>query len=104
MKHMILAFGLALVGFSACTHAVDEADAGATQTYTPIEQFAVQSVYEAHPTRALVDKIELVPSAGAHTLLRIEMTGAPEFRKSYQLEISESVADGFKLEDMQTLQ
>ena len=64
----------------------------------------MQSVYEAHPTRALVDKIDLVPSESEHTVLRVEMTGAPEFRRIYQLHISEAEDGAFTLENMETLQ
>ncbi|MEL7033242.1 MAG: hypothetical protein AAGL97_12495 [Pseudomonadota bacterium] len=105
MKPIILSIGLALCGLSACEHTVPEAtEAPTAQTYTAIEQFAVQSVYEAHPTRALVDKIEFVPSESEHTVLIVEMTGAPEFRKIYQLHISESEPGMFELEKLETLQ
>lgn len=108
MKLIILSIGLAVFGLSACEHTATEtteaAEAPTAQTYTAIEQFAVQSVYEAHPTRALVDKIDLVPSESDHTVLRIEMTGAPEFRKIYQLQISQSESGAFQLENMETLQ
>ncbi|MEL7541879.1 MAG: hypothetical protein AAGJ51_13330 [Pseudomonadota bacterium] len=105
MKPIILSIGIAVFGLSACEHtATETTEAPTVQTYTAIEQFAVQSVYEAHPTRALVDKIDLVPSESDHTVLRIEMTGAPEFRKIYQLQISQSESGAFQLENMETLQ
>ncbi|MEO1553498.1 MAG: hypothetical protein AAFR82_06140 [Pseudomonadota bacterium] len=105
MKPILLSIGIVALGLSACQHTVPEpAEAPTAQTYTAIEQFAVQSVYEAHPTRALVDKIDLVPSDSEHTVLRIEMTGAPEFRKIYQLHISKAESGDFVLENMETLQ
>ncbi|MEO1190091.1 MAG: hypothetical protein AAFW60_13575 [Pseudomonadota bacterium] len=105
MKPILLAISISLVGLTACEHSTPEpADAPATPTYTEIEQFAVQSVYEAHPTRALVDKIEFIPSESEHTVVIVEMTGAPEFRKIYQLQISESEPGVFRLENMETLQ
>lgn len=104
MKPIILSVSMAIIGLSACEHTAPAPEAAATQTYTAIEQFAVQSVYEAHPTRALVDKIDLVPSESEHTVLRVEMTGAPEFRKIYQLHISEAEDGAFTLENMETLQ
>ena len=104
MKPIILSVSIAIIGLSACEHTAPAPEAAASQTYTAIEQFAVQSVYEAHPTRALVDKIDLVPSETEHTVLRVEMTGAPEFRKIYQLHISEAEHGAFTLENMETLQ
>lgn len=105
MKPIILSIGLALFGLSACEHNIPEAtEAPTAQTYTAMEQFAVQAVYEAHPTRALVDKIERGPSESDHTVIIVEMTGAPELRKIYQLHISESEPGEFALKNMETLQ
>ena len=59
-----------------------------------VEMFAADAVYTAHPTRALVDVLEVTPAAElGRYKVRIEMTGAPEFRDVFYLVVFEQ-ADG----------
>lgn len=51
-----------------------------------VEVFAADAVYTAHPTRALVDIIEVTPAAElGRYMVHIEMTGLPEFRDVFDL-------------------
>ena len=104
MKQVALAIGFAFLGASACMHTASDAETIVSPIDDAMEQFAIGQVYEAHPTRALVDKVERVPSASEHTVLRIEMTGSPTARKIYQLTISEQDDGAFQLESLDILQ
>ncbi|NQY13190.1 MAG: hypothetical protein HRT81_04920 [Henriciella sp.] len=104
MKQVALAIGFAFLGTSACMHTSSDAEIIVSPRDDAMEQFAIGQVYDAHPTRALVDKVERVPSASEHTVLRIEMTGSPTARKIYELTISETDDGAFQLESLDILQ
>lgn len=102
MKSILMSLALVLGGAVACHHAPDPAsyleDIGA------LENFAVGQVYEAHPTRALVEKVETLPSDTEPAIVRVEMTGAPEFRKIYRVHVW-ALDDGtFRLEQIEVVQ
>ena len=105
MKPVIIAIGLACLSLNGCHHfsATDKAET--LVDYTALERFAVDAVYDAHPTRALVDKIEALPNSDAgHTVVRVEMTGAPTVRKIYAVHVSELDGGGLQLERIEPLQ
>jgi len=59
-----------------------------------VKMFAADAVYTAHPTRALVDVLEVTPAAElGRYMVHIEMTGSPEFRDVFDLVVFEQ-ADG----------
>ena len=102
MKSVLVSLALVLGGVAACHHASDTApyleDLGA------LENFAVGQVYEAHPTRALVDKVEVLPSDTEPAIVRIEMTGAPTVRKIYRVHVW-ALDDGtFRLDRIEVVQ
>lgn len=102
MKSVLVSLALVLAGVAACHHAPYTApyieDVGA------LENFAVGQVYEAHPTRALVDKVEVLPSDSEPAIVRIEMTGAPTARKIYRVHVWALEDGGFTLDRIETVQ
>ena len=104
MKPIFLSLGLVLLSSAACQHKAIEDDPSAVQDFSALEQFAIGEVYSAFPTRALVDKIETMPSDDEHTLVRVEMTGAPQARGIYEVHITPLEDSSFKLEKLEKLQ
>jgi len=102
MRLTLIALSIAGLGLAACHHKAPPP--GSIQDYSAMEQFAIGAVYEARPTRALVDSVEIVPSDGANTVLRIEMTGAPTARNIYNVEVSETPDGAFELVQLDVLQ
>ena len=102
MRLTLIALSLASLGLAACHHTAPPP--ASIQDYSAMEQFAIGAVYEARPTRALVDLVEIVPSDGANTVFRIEMTGAPTARNIYNVEVSEAADGGFEMVQLDVLQ
>ncbi len=102
MRLTIVALSLAGLSLAACHH-FDPAPA-VLQDHSAMEQFAIGAVYDAHPTRALVDKVETLPSERANSVVRIEMTGSPTARKIYAVEVSERDDGSFEVVQLDTLQ
>lgn len=55
-----------------------------------IEAFAIEAVYKAHPSRALVDQVDIEGAGEGQYLVHIQMTGAEAFRNIYDVTVSES--------------
>lgn len=104
MKPIILSLGLVLASTAACQHTAVKESPSAVQNVSALEQFAIGEVYTAFPTRALVDKIETSATDQAHTLVRVEMTGAPQARGIYELHVTPLEDGSFKLEKIEKLQ
>lgn len=104
MKPLIFSISLALLGLAGCEHYGSEAEPRSVLVDPAMEQFAIAQVYEAHPTRALVDKVDSVASTSENTVLRIEMTGSATARKIYELTISEPSPGTYELESIETVQ
>ena len=104
MKPILVSLGLVLMSTAACQHKAVKDSPSALQDVSALEQFALGEVYSAFPTRALVDKVETQPSDHEHTLVRVEMTGAPQARGIYELHITPLDDGSFKLEKLEKLQ
>ena len=102
MRRTFIALSLAGLALTGCHHS--EPAPAVLQDYSAMEQFAIGAVYDARPTRALVDKVEIVPSESANTVLRIEMTGAPSARGIFSVEVAENEDGTFELVQLDTLQ
>ncbi len=104
MKPVLIAIAaLSLVPLSSCTSAV-EPDLGTSLTdMTAIERFAVDAVYEAFPTRAFVQSVETTASEGQY-LIHVQMSGAPEFRKIYDVTVAEADDGDLSLVSLETVQ
>jgi hypothetical protein len=92
MKYMIATLAAGLV-LGACEHtapSAPEAETAALFDETAIASFAVDQVYTQHPTRALVDVVDVTPGAEpGHYLVHVEMTGSAEFRNIFDVVVSE---------------
>jgi len=106
MKHVITSMGLVVLTLSACHHteAVSPDPIVAAQHEPALEQFAIAAVYEARPTRALVDSFEVISTKDEVSVVRVEMTGSPTARNIYQLMITELEAGEYELEAFEILQ
>lgn len=62
-------------------------------------RIALDEVYERHPTRALVDfaNVEQVETGPAVYRVHVEMTGAPEARSIYDVEVSETAGGSLEV-------
>ena len=101
MRAMLIS-GLGGLMLAACHGATCvESDPQALQVETQeISAFgarsvALDAVYERHPTRALVDfaNVEQTGTSPAVYQVHVEMTGSPEARAIYEVEVSET-SDG----------
>ena len=105
MKSVIVAIGVACFGLSGCHHFHQANDPSILRDYSAIERFAIDAVYQAHPTRALVDTVEAQPNSDeGHSVLNIEMSGSPTARKIYAVHVSELDDGTLQLERLDTLQ
>lgn len=70
-----------------------------------IEAFAVDEVYKAHPTRALVDIVETKwgDEPGVYKV-HVEMTGGIEFRDIFEVTVSESDDGTLDIEALEQVQ
>ncbi len=72
---------------------------------TAIATFATDAVYAAHPTRALVENIDVTPAAElGRYMVHIEMTGGAEFRNIYDLVVVEDGAGELSVESLEQVQ
>ncbi len=70
-----------------------------------VEMFAADAVYSAHPTRALVDILEVTPAAElGRYMVHIEMTGAPESRDVFDLVVVEQAGGTLELISLEQVQ
>lgn len=105
MKLLITSIGVAGLVLTACHHGAPEPDPiVALEDNMALEQFATAAVYEAHPTRALVDKFDVLSTEANRNIVRIEMTGSPTARKIYKLSIIELEEGGYQVESLEMLQ
>ncbi|MEM9054274.1 MAG: hypothetical protein AAGB16_03020 [Pseudomonadota bacterium] len=105
MKPVLLALSLTLLGPAACHHAYEKEAASELVNYSQIERFAIDAVYKAHPTRALVDKVEtLEPAMVGRYIVNVEMTGAPTARKIYNVTVDEAADGDFNLVGIEIVQ
>ena len=104
MKSVLMAALVVSLGVAACHHTVKEDRSVSLTDYSAMERFAIDAVYEARPTRALVDKVETVSVNGSLTVLRVEMTGAPTARQIYHVTVSDQGDNTFGLEAFETIQ
>jgi len=106
MNLILTSAGFVVLALSAChdTAAVLSYPVVAAQHGPALEQFALASVYEARPTRALVDSFEVISTEDAVSVVRIEMTGSPTARNIYQLSITELEAGEYQLDAFEILQ
>ena len=105
MKRLAASIGIVLFGLAACTHSASAPEETAVLVdQTALEQFAIGAVYEAHPTRALVDKVEVLSSDTQTKTVHVEMTGSPTARKIYRVSVTELDDGTFELEQIETIQ
>lgn len=105
MKQLSASIALALLGLAACAHPAPTPDEAAVLVdHSALEQFAIGAVYEAHPTRALVDKVDVLSADKAQKLVHVEMTGSPTARKIYRVRVTESEDGTLQLEQIETVQ
>ena len=70
-----------------------------------VEMFATDAIYTAHPTRALVDVLEVTPAAElGRYMVHIEMTGSPEFRDVFDLVVFEQADGALELVSLEQVQ
>lgn len=95
----ILVSGLGGLVLAACQGAnCKEPDPRALQAGAPAlsvhaaRSIALDEVYSRHPTRALVDfaNVEQTATDPAIYMVHVEMTGSPEARAIYDVEVSET--------------
>lgn len=107
MKYMMatLAAGLLLGACELGAHDAPEAETTALFDETAIASFAVDQVYTQHPTRALVDTVDVEPAAElGRYMVHVEMTGAPEFRDIFDLVVVEGADGELVLDSLQQVQ
>lgn len=80
----------------------DASTPGASVAY----DMALEAIYAAYPTRALVDEVSMETQvvAGLNYRFRIEMTGAPESRSIYSVTVYRNLEDSYEVTDLTKLQ
>ena len=108
LKTLAASAGLmAALSLSACHHYHEKDPAPGAQIVdtTAISNFAIDEVYKAHPTRALVDSVNVEPAAElGRFMVRVEMTGAPAHRKIYDVGVVEAADGTLSLDGLTTVQ
>lgn len=104
MKSIWIAAVLAGLALSSCQHIYDQSETTALADASAAEQFAIDTVYDQRPTRALVDTVETLSMDGEVTIVRIEMTGAPTARQIYKVTVSEAGDGSLQLAEFEILQ
>ncbi len=91
MKRLIFAALTASLPLAACHHYQAPAPSASVIDEAAISNFAIAAVYDAHPTRALVEMVDVEPAAElGRYMVRVEMSGSEEFRKAYDLVVVEA--------------
>ena len=105
MKRLSASIGIVLFSLVACEHAAPApTEAAIVVDHSALEQFAVGAVYDAHPTRALVDKVEVLSADTTQKLIHVEMTGSPTARKIYRVSVTELDDGSLQLDQIETVQ
>lgn len=70
------------------------------------EAMALDAIYTEHPTRALVDSVsaEAQVVAGMNYRFRVEMTGAPEFRKIFVVTVYQDLDGAMAVTQLEQVQ
>lgn len=106
-KAIFAAIGAALLS-TACHHfAPTETVSAKTQLIdtVAIEAFAVDAVYAAHPTRALVDSVIVTPTAVRDRyIVHVEMTGGEAFRDIFDIVVVEHGEGELELVSLEQVQ
>ncbi len=104
MKTIWIAAALAGLAVSSCHYVGAKSEPAVLTDTSAAEQFAIDTVYDQRPTRALVDTVETISMDDEVTVVRIEMTGAPTARQIYKVTVSEADDGSLQVAEFETLQ